>query len=146
MAPMRASGRALSPSCEPGTGPPSGPYGMSGRAACPSRDPASYRLQATSYKLQAASYKLQAASCKLQAASCKLQATRNLQATSCNQDTAACIQDTAACCLREKSREPKATGSDTQRAKRRNLHTTLSCMLVYLAIHHALEGAGPCRK
>ena len=48
--------------------------------------------------------------------------------------------------VREKSRELKATGSDTQRARRRNLHTTLSCMLVYLAIHHALEGAGPCQK
>ena len=48
--------------------------------------------------------------------------------------------------MSEKSREPKATGSDTQRARRRNLHTTLSCMLVYLAIHHALEGAGPCQK
>ena len=60
-----------------------------------------------------------------------------------------CVRALRACvaCVREKSREPKATGSDTQRARRRNLHTTLSCMLVYLAIHHAfLEGAGPCRN
>ena len=49
------------------------------------------------------------------------------------------------------SRSPSAPGSSHARThstslRLRNLHTTLSCMLVYLAIHHALEGAGPCQK
>ena len=50
-------------------------------------------------------------------------------------------------CVREKGREPKATFPDTQRARRRNLHTTLSCMLVYQQLTtQTLEGAGPCHK
>ena len=49
--------------------------------------------------------------------------------------------------LREKGREPKATFPDTQRARLRNLHTTLSCMLVYQQLTtQTLEGAGPCHK
>ena len=49
--------------------------------------------------------------------------------------------------MREKGREPKATFPDTQRARRRNLHTTLSCMLVYQQLTtQTLEGAGPCHK
>ena len=49
--------------------------------------------------------------------------------------------------VREKGREPKATFPDTQRARRRNLHTTLSCMLVYQQLTtQTLEGAGPCHK
>ena len=39
-----------------------------------------------------------------------------------------CAGSEALAKLSEKSREPKATGSDTQRARRRNLHTTLSCI------------------
>ena len=49
--------------------------------------------------------------------------------------------------MSEKGREPKATFPDTQRARRRNLHTTLSCMLVYQQLTtQTLEGAGPCHK
>ena len=58
-----------------------------------------------------------------------------------------CAGSEALAKLREKGREPKATFPDTQRARRRNLHTTLSCMLVYQQLTtQTLEGAGPCHK
>ena len=57
-----------------------------------------------------------------------------------------CVRACSCACVRRAgSRRRPALTLNEQR--RRNLHTTLSCMLVYLAIHHAfLEGAGPCRN